>query len=83
LAWHLKIKVFKVLTFCGNQSLQEALDVVPFRNHIDQDVVGFPLSFVLVVCIVLGCFRPVKLHCFGDVLLLVEILLLSIRESRS
>ncbi len=75
-----KSLIFKDLTFCGNKSFQEALNVVPFRNYIDQDVIGFPLSFVLIVLIVSGRFCTVKFHFFGHVLLLVEVLLLSICE---
>jgi hypothetical protein len=68
------------LTFRGHQFFQESLDVIALRDHVYQDVGRFPLSFVLVVGIVLGCFRPVKLHSFRDVFLLVEVLLLGCCE---
>ena len=71
------------ITFIFLKVLEESLHVVSLSSHIDQDVVLFPLTLLLVSIYELSGSFAIETLGFLNVVLLIDIALLGRCESRS
>ena len=69
-----------LLTFFFGDHFEEAFDVVALSNHVNENVVLFPGSFVLIIIHELGGLASVEPLSFVHVFLLLDIFLLCAGE---